>query len=315
MKGKKRLRKVFKRKKTQRRRKSFVRTSQQNMARKIQAHASPQMLPEEKGKTKTILVYLLVIIGIFILLNLLMLALQFSQKQSSKSAIEEKQAGTERKEEKISYEPVLFIANGTETTVEMKLPAVDTNKSGVVTTLKVTAKPGTGRTLVDIEGLLFWADTQQSIRTARQVAANITKIDINAVDLIYTIKAQASLIGGPSAGAALTIATIAALQGKKPEGDIMMSGAINHDGTIGPVSEILEKAKAAKESGATLFLVPLLQGKEVVYETVEHCEKYGGVEFCTQETQPKRVDVTKEAGIEIKEVENIQDAMSYFFKG
>ncbi len=284
------------------------------MARKIQSHASPQMIPEEKRGTKTILIYLLVIIGIFILLNLIMLALQFSQRQSLKNTIEEKQIVTEKKDEKISYEPLIFVANGTETTVEMKLPAVDTNKSGVVTTLKVTAKPGTGRTLVDIEGLLFWADTQQSIRTARQVAADIAKIDVNTVDLIYTIKAQASLIGGPSAGAALTIATIAALQEKEPAGSIMMTGAINHDGTIGPVSEILEKAKAAKQAGATLFLVPLLQGKEVVYETIEHCEKYGGVDFCTQETQPKRVDVNKEAGIEIKEVENIQEAMSYFFK-
>jgi len=148
----------------------------------------------------------------------------------------------------------------------MKLPAVDINNSGVVTTLRVTAKPGTGKTLVDIEGLLFWADTQQSIRVARQVAANITGVDINKYDLIYSIKAQASLIGGPSAGSALTIATIAALEGKKPSEAVMMTGTINHDGTIGPVSEILEKAKAAKQAGASMLLVPLLQSKDIIYE-------------------------------------------------
>ena len=92
-----------------------------------------------------------------------------------------------------------------------------------------------------------------------------------------------------------------------------MTGTINHDGSIGPVSEILEKAKAAKRTGATIFLVPLQEGKEVVYETTEHCEKYGGTEFCTQETVPRRVDINKESGIEIIEVSSIDEAMKYYF--
>jgi len=39
------------------------------------------------------------------------------------------------------------------------LPAVDKNGSGVITTLVVEAVQGSGRTLVDIDNLLFWADT------------------------------------------------------------------------------------------------------------------------------------------------------------
>lgn len=264
--------------------------------------------------SKNILVYLLVIIALFILLNLIMLALQTASPIQQKTASEEPNKRAEEELKKVSYTPSLFHATGNETIIEMRLPAVDVNKTGVVTTLRVEAKPGTGRTLVDIEGLLFWADTQQSIRVARLVAADTTKIDINSVDLTYTIKAEASLIGGPSAGSALAIATIAALQGKKPADNVMMTGTINHDGTIGPVSEILEKAKAAKEAGATLFIVPLLQSRDVIYETTEHCERYGNTEFCTQETKPKKVDVGKEAGIEIIEVASIQEAMEYYFK-
>ena len=234
----------------------------------------------------------------------MMLVLNVNLKETSSSKVELAN----------SYTPNTFTVLGNETTVELKLPAVDTNKSGVTTKLTVTAKPGTGKTLVDIEGLLFWADTQQSIRTARQVAAGITKVDVNKVDLTYDIKAQASVIGGPSAGSALTIATIAALKGEKPADIVMMTGTINHDGTIGPVSEILEKAKAAKKAGATIFLVPLNEGNDIIYDTAEHCEQYSGTEFCTQETKPRRVDVGKEAGIQIVEVESIGDAMSYFFK-
>lgn len=269
----------------------------------------------EKSSTKKTIIYLLVIIGIFMLLNLIMLAIKPNYPINNAQDIKQTPETAEKdKIPEISYTPNTFIATENETTVEMKLPAIDINNTGVATTLKVTARPrGTGRTLVDIEGLLFWADTQQSIRVAKQVAANITGIDVDKFDLTYSIKAQASLIGGPSAGGALTIATIAALQGIPPASNVMMTGAINHDGTIGPVSEILEKAKAAKKAGAIVFLVPLLQSRDIIYETTEHCETYGGAEFCTQETRPIRVDVSKEVGIEIIEISTIQEAMDYFF--
>ena len=265
-----------------------------------------------QNNTKKILIYLLIIIGIFMLLNILMLSLEKAHPIEKKSS-QQNQLTNQEQSQTVSYTPNTFTLSGNETTVEMKLPAVDTNKSGVVTTLKITAKPGTGKTLVDIEGLLFWADTQQSIRVARQVAAETLGININNFDLIYSIKAQASIIGGPSAGASLAIATIAALQGKKPSDNVMMTGTINHDGTIGPVSEILEKSKAAKQAGATIILVPLSQGKDVVYDTSQHCEKYGDTELCTEETRPRRVDVGQEAGIEVIEVSSIDEARSYFF--
>ena len=96
--------------------------------------------------------------------------------------------------------------------------------------------------------------------------------------------------------------------------NIMISGTLNHDGSIGPVSSVLEKAKAAKDVGATVFLVPLLQSRDVVYETKQHCEKFGSTEICTSETIPKKIDVSAEAGISIIEVSNIADAVEYFFE-
>jgi predicted S18 family serine protease len=206
-----------------------------------------------------------------------------------------------------------FFSLGDATKVAMHLPAVDADGNGTDTLLTVEATRGSGRTLTDIDSLLFWADTQHSIRIARRVAENITNKKMEDYDIIYTIKANASLIGGPSAGAAITIATIAALDGKKPKDNVMITGGINHDGTISPVSGILEKAKAAKEAGATLFLVPLSQGRDVIYEESEHCEVFGASEVCTTETKPQRINVEEEAGIEVREVETIQEAMGYFF--
>ncbi len=198
--------------------------------------------------------------------------------------------------------------------ITMNLPAVSSQGEGVTTSLVVEAMPGSGRVLLDINDLLFWSDTEHSMRIARLVAGNITGVDVNKVDIIYSINANASVIGGESAGAALTIATIAALQNKTINDKIMITGTINHDGSIGPIAGVLAKAEASKQIGATTLLVPLLQSKDVSYETKEHCEKFGLTEVCTVEQIPTKIKVGDEVGISIEEVGSIQEAMKYFFE-
>ena len=145
------------------------------------------------------------------------------------------------------------------------------------------------------------------------VAGNLSGVNLNNYDLVYYINANASIIGGPSAGAALTIATIAALTGKKPNQDVMITGTINSDGSIGPIGDVLEKAKAAQSVGASTFLIPLSQSKEVVYETVNNCQTFGTSEICTQETRPRSINIVNETSINIKEVSTIKEAEAYFF--
>jgi len=197
-------------------------------------------------------------------------------------------------------------------TAYIQVPAVDNNGNGVSTVLAVKAEPGTGRTKVDIDSLLFWVDTQNSIRIARRVAENVTNVSADNYDMTFSILANASLIGGESAGAALTLASIAALSGEELNQDFMITGTINHDGSIGPIGGVLEKASAAKDIGATKFFVPLLQSDEITYDESEHCETFGLMEWCTTERIPKRVQVGDVSGIEVIEVGNIRDAYNYF---
>jgi uncharacterized protein len=247
-----------------------------------------------KNKNK-VLIYLIAVLILIFILNLFGLFL-VEKKAEEKEVIVYKESA----------------AKGNYTLVKMKLPAVDSEGNGVSTTLSVEASKGTGRTLVDIENLLFWADTQHSIRMARLVADDFTNESVEEYDLIYNVEANASIIGGPSAGAALTLATIFALRGKQPREDVMITGTINHDGSIGPVSAILEKAKASRDAGASIFLVPLLQSRDVVYETKKHCEEFGGFEVCQTETIPKKINVGEEADIEVIEVGDIEEALEYF---
>lgn len=197
---------------------------------------------------------------------------------------------------------------------EIFVPAVDSEGRGIMTKIIVEARPGNGKVLVNVDNLLFWVDTQHSIRVAKRVAEKITKINTSNIDLVYTVETNATIVEGPSAGAALAIATIAALENKTLKKNVTITGTINLDGTIGPVGGVYEKGKAAKENNFTTFLVPLGQGTYVKYISEVTCEKFGMIEFCTTEYKPKKVDLSKELGIDVIEVSNVEDALKYFLE-
>lgn len=196
--------------------------------------------------------------------------------------------------------------------VTMKIPAVDKEGNGVVTSLAVKATKGQGKTLIDINSLFFFIDTQESIQTAKQVSSDITNLDLSNYDITYTIFAEANSIGGPSAGAALTIATIAALQNLKLRDDVIITGRVLSDGTIGNVNSILEKAEVAQSTGANLFLVPPNQGKEIVFGSEKVCETEGIIEVCTIKTKSTEMDLEAKVEIKIEEISTIQEALDYF---
>jgi predicted S18 family serine protease len=58
------------------------------------------------------------------------------------------------------------------------VPAVDQEGNGVATELDVQVVPGAGRTLVNVDKLIFWTDTQNSIRTAKSVAEEIGRAHV-----------------------------------------------------------------------------------------------------------------------------------------
>jgi uncharacterized protein len=121
------------------------------------------------------------------------------------------------------------------------------------------------------------------------------------------------MVGGPSAGAAITIATIAALENKSINEKVMITGSVDSDGKIGRVSSISAKAEAAKQINVTTMLVPYGQSIEIVYEISKNCQNIGSLEYCSIEQTPRPVDISEQVGIEIKEVRTVEEAMQYFF--
>ncbi len=193
------------------------------------------------------------------------------------------------------------------------LPAVDQSGNGVHVSLIVETKNGRDRILTNIDKLVFWTDTQGSIQTAKSVAKNITGVDTNDIDIIYTIEGNnATLVGGPSAGAGLTIATISVLKQKPLRKDVMITGTIEKNRTIGKVGGIEEKAKAAKEAGVSIFLIPEGALGETKTKVVESCERTEKVTYCETAYKEVEFNLSREVGIEVKEIKTIEEAMEYF---
>lgn len=198
---------------------------------------------------------------------------------------------------------------------KINLVAVDDKGNGVAIPLSVEVRPGTGQVLTNIDKLIFWADTQQSIQTAKKIAEEKTGISADNYDLIYTIESpNTTIVGGPSAGAAMTLATISALEHKPLASNVLITGTINDDGTIGQVGAVLQKAQAAKEIGTTTFLVPSGESIESYIIPVENCTRQLGFDYCITTYNQKTVNIGNDVGIKVLEVGSIDQAMSYFFQ-
>ncbi len=193
----------------------------------------------------------------------------------------------------------------------MLIPAVDERGGGLTTNLTIEIKSGSGRSLVDINDLFFWVDTQNSIRTAKSVAEKFTGAELKNYDIIYSIVTNASAVEGPSAGAAIAVATIAAMENKNLRHYAMITGTINPDGSIGKVSEVFQKAIAAKNANATLFLVPEGQSTQTTNGYEKLCKSYVISDICSSQWKTKNVNVGKDAGIEVVEVKDISEAIKY----
>lgn len=194
--------------------------------------------------------------------------------------------------------------------VFIRAPAIASDGTGVLTQLEVEVREGRGRILVTTEPLIG-VDTQNSEKLAVQIAQNLTGADLSDKDIIFTFFADVSLVDGPSAGAAMTIATIAALQDLDLNDDVVITGTIEPDGSIGTVGGVLKKAKAASDEGIALFIIP--SGQRVVTEYVKRVSNPSpGIYIETEEPVTIDIPVLAERwGLQVIEAKTISDALPY----
>ncbi|MFH0701242.1 MAG: S16 family serine protease [Candidatus Woesearchaeota archaeon] len=141
----------------------------------------------------------------------------------------------------------------------LKLLAVQENESGKLSgsdaDLYLELRAGTGRVFLDTYPLTK-IDTQISTRFAKEIACKHYHLDCENYDFIYTIKAKSNIIGGPSAGAAISALTAIAMLDLSYREDVALTGTINSGATIGPVGGLKEKLEAASTAHLQKVLIP-----------------------------------------------------------
>ncbi|HIH78295.1 MAG TPA: hypothetical protein HA341_05165 [Halobacteria archaeon] len=194
----------------------------------------------------------------------------------------------------------------------IKIVGVTEDGEGMVSTLTVDIKPGSGRILTDTNVLTGFY-TQYSLKKAVQVTSNITKFDFSSHDVIFSVHSEnAEAIDGESAGAAITLALIAAINGYDIPDDITITGTINDDGTIGQVGGLFEKADAAAKSGIKLFLLPESQSNVVIYKPIYIIDCFGRSITIVKPTDVNLVEyMDKNYDMSVIEVGTIEDAIHY----
>ncbi len=204
--------------------------------------------------------------------------------------------------------------------ISVYAPAVaqtENGYEGVISTITVTIQDnGNGRVFVDTLPLTQ-VDMQGSARLAVKVAGAIVKNDKNLVvnpdeyDYFFVIRTSAPVIGGPSAGAVMTLATIALLENWTIDKNLVMTGMINPDGSIGPIGGILYKVDAANSVGATRFLIP--KGQMTYTEMITETTAQNG--WTQIITKPVIRNVSEYAmenyNMEVFEVEDINEVLLY----
>ena len=183
-------------------------------------------------------------------------------------------------------------------------------QEGSLLHVTVEIVPGRGRTLVNTTPLMGEV-FQDAANTAVFVAQKRTGRNLSGSDVIVSIVAEDRVpaVDGGSAGALMTLLMISAIEGSSPRQDVILTGTIDQDGSVGAIGGVVDKATAAKEAGKTLFLLPR-ENSELVRYTERTHDYYG---YSVVRRVPERVDAKEylesEVGIRVEYVDSIADVL------
>ena len=207
----------------------------------------------------------------------------------------------------LSSQPSAAAEEGWERSCTVHIVAVSSAGGGVLGNLTVTIRyPGEGRVFISTSPASM-VDTQGSARIAAFAASLQAGVDMLQYDFYYEVRSDSIIIGGPSAGAAMALATLYLLENSTCPGDVVITGMIQPDTSIGPVGGLKEKLEAAAEGGARLFIVPA--GQEVYTYYVTRYERIGP--FVRVVREPVQVNLTEygeQLGVRVETAATLAEA-------
>ncbi len=139
------------------------------------------------------------------------------------------------------------------TTIEDLTAALEGAEPGDVIEVKIE-RAEEGTMTVEVELSSDPSDPERTI-------VGFVPFDTRTVELPFDVSIDTAAVGGPSAGAAFTLALIDELtEGDLTGGrDIAVTGTIRLDGSIGPIGGLEQKISAVHQHGVQVFLIPAEQ--------------------------------------------------------
>ncbi len=181
----------------------------------------------------------------------------------------------------------------------VKVFAVTDNGKALSADLTINIKLGSGKVWAGIEPLIG-TSTQSTAKLAVETARDYYSL-VDQYDYFFEITSDASLVEGPSAGAAMTLLVISMLQDRIVSDEVAVTGTITAEGGVGSVGGIFEKSKEAAKIGIKLFMIPSGEIRQTI--------KIDG--------QVKSINLLDHAeknwGLKVVEVSNIDDVLHYAF--
>ncbi|QQR93122.1 MAG: hypothetical protein IPJ89_02690 [Candidatus Iainarchaeum archaeon] len=149
------------------------------------------------------------------------------------------------------------------TDTSLRVFAVAPDGKALSAELELHIIPGEGRVWSSVSGPLVGTATQSTEKIAVKISKNYFA-NADQYDYFFTINSNASVVDGPSAGSAMSLLVVSALQDRRIPTNVGLTGTITTTGEVGPVGGVFEKAKAAHEAGIDLFLIPRGESRQVV---------------------------------------------------
>ncbi len=192
-------------------------------------------------------------------------------------------------------------------------PAVTSEEGSTGVLSKVTlyiAYPGNGRVFFTANPLTE-LDTQATARIAAFVAASLAGVNYYDYDYYVIMESNTMIVGGPSAGALMTIGFLSLLLNRTIYPNVTMTGMIYPDGMIGPVGGLKGKLEAVASAGFKAFLIPL--GERIITVPNVTIRRYPwGIYRSVTYYQLDLVEYGASLGVQVIEVASIREAFKYF---
>ncbi len=185
------------------------------------------------------------------------------------------------------------------TSDSIKVFAVTDSGGALSADLGLRIKEGSGEVWTSTEPLVG-TSTQTTEKLAVQIAKRYSNV-VDKHDYFFDINSNASLVEGPSAGAAMTLLVIAMLQDKRVPDNVALTGTIAADGSVGPVGGVFEKSKEAAKTGISVFMIPPGEARQTV-KLPSGVQSINLVSYALSNW-----------GLKVVEVSNINDILLYAF--